>query len=420
MKIAILSDFHFGFGKDTPLENDSFENAEEAIEKAIESDLILIGGDIFDSPSPSTQTWAKAIKILSKPLLKPNPGIRLVECSKELKEISRRTLNHLPVVALHGNHERRTRGEFNPIQVLENAGFLIHLHTTTIVFEKNGRKVAIHGMSAVPERFAKNFLYDWNPKPIEGCINILFLHQNIDPYVFSPLEPPSLTTENLPKGFDIIINGHIHTYASEKIDETNLLIPGSLVITQFEKNEAEIDKGFLEINVEDEIKVNFITLKTSRKFFYEEVKLEEGKSIEEQIEKKIDEIVYTKNLQKPPLIRIKITGKEVGGLEQELRAIERKYEGKAVLKFVKELESPEVTRKIELLQNLREQKLSVEEIGLAILKKSLDELSFEHTFDYENIFKLLSEGEVDKTLNILLGEQKTLTQLLKKSIKNNK
>jgi DNA repair exonuclease SbcCD nuclease subunit len=417
MKIAVLSDFHFGFGKGTPLENDPFENAEEAMGKAIESDLILIGGDIFDSPSPSTEVWANAIKILSKPLLKLNPGIKLIECSKELKEISKRTLNHLPVVALHGNHERRAKGEFNPVQVLENAGFLIHLHAATIVFEKNGKRVAIHGMSAVPERFAKNFLYDWNPKPIEGCVNILFLHQNIYPYVFSPLEPPSLTIQNLPKGFDIIINGHVHVYNSEKIDDTFFLIPGSLVITQFERNEAEVDKGFLEIEIEDEIKVNFIPLKSSRKFFYEEVKLEEEKPIKEQVEKKIEEIIYSKSFKKPPLIRIRITGRETGGLEQELRAIERKYEGKAVLKFVKELESPEITRKIELLQNLKEQKLSVEEIGLAILKKNLEELKFENSFDYESIFKLLSEGEVDKALNILLGEQKTLLDILKKSVK---
>lgn len=418
MRISVLSDFHFGFGKGTPLENDPFENAEEAMEKAIESDLILIGGDIFDSPSPSTQTWANAIKVLSKPLLKPNPGIKLVECSKELKEISKRTLNHVPIIALHGNHERRAKGEFNPVQVLENAGLLIHLHMETIVFEKDGKRVAIHGMSAVPERFAKDFLYNWNPKPIEGCVNILFLHQNIYPYVFSPLEQPSLNVQNLPKGFDIIINGHVHTYNLEKIGNTLLLIPGSLTTTQYEKNEAGIEKGFFEIIIEDKIEINFIPLQNFRKFFYEEIKLEEGEPLSEQIERRIDEILSTRNFTKPPIIKIKIMGKEVGGLEQELRAIERKYEGKAVLKFVKELESPEVARKVELLQNLKEQRLSVEEIGLAILKKNLEEFGFENTFDYENLFKLLSDGEVNKALNILLGEQKVLTNILKVSVRN--
>src|SRR3990170_1659216 len=128
MKIAILSDFHFGHAYNSELENDSFDNAEEAMEKALDSDLILIAGDMFDSRLPKTSTWARAIKVLVKPLLKESKGVSLVSCTKELKEISQRTLRHIPVVAIHGTHERRGRGEINTIEALENAGILIHLH----------------------------------------------------------------------------------------------------------------------------------------------------------------------------------------------------------------------------------------------------------------------------------------------------
>lgn len=76
--------------------------------------------------------------------------------------------------------------------------------------------------------------------------------------------------------------------------------------------------------------------------------------------------------------------------------------------FVKELETPEMTKKIEFLRNLREEKLSVEEIGLQVLKKNLDELEFENIFDYEQAFSLLSEGDAEKFFNILIGEQKVL------------
>jgi hypothetical protein len=62
---------------------------------------------------------------------------------------------------------------------------------------------------------------------------------------------------------------------------------------------------------------------------------------------------------------------------------------------------------------LREQKLSTEEVGLSILKKNLDEFKLETTFDHEDFFKLLSEGEIDNAFNILIGEQKTLTQVLR-------
>ena len=417
MKISILSDFHFGFAYTSEMENDSFDNAEEAMEKALDSDLILIGGDIFDTRLPKTQTWANAIKVLAKPLLKENTGVKLVECTKQLKEISKKTLNHLPVIALHGNHERRAKGETNPVEVLENAGILIHLHSQTIVFEKNGVKVAIHGMSNVSERFAYDILTQWNPKPLPNCVNILLLHQSIDPYVYSPLEPPTLNLSNLPKGFDLIVNGHIHTQTQEKINGTNFILPGSLTITQFQKSEAEREKSFVKLDIDKEIKSEFIQLEKNRKFFYEEIKLEE-KSVRDQIEGKISDIVYTRNLAKPPIIRIKISGKETELLDQELRDIERKYSGKAILVFVKDLESPEMTEKIEFMKNLREQKLSTEEIGLNLLKKNLEELQFESTFDYEDMFRMLTESEVDSAFTILTGEQKTLTQILKDSLVN--
>ncbi len=415
MRIAILSDFHFGVSSRLELEEDSFEQAEEAMEKALDSDLILLIGDIFDSRFPKTSIWAKAIKILVKPLLKES-NVKFLESSKELRKISKRTLKHLPVIAIHGTHERRAKDEINVIQALENAGILIHLHCQTIVFEKDGKRVAIHGMSGVPERFAKDVLYSWNPKPMPNCFNILLLHQSIEPYVYSPLEPPTLNLSNLPKGFDLIVDGHIHGHSIEKIDDSILVIPGSTIVTQLEKNEAETEKGFVKVELNEKPKIDFIPLERNRKFFYEEIKLEKKLSLREQIEKKLKEIIYVKNLPKPPLIKLKIVGKETEVSDQELRYIERKYSGKALIGFVKELESPEITQKIEFLRNLREQKLSTEEIGLGLLKKNLEELKFNSIFDYDNTFKLLSDGEIEKVFNILLVEQSTLTQVLKKPL----
>jgi DNA repair exonuclease SbcCD nuclease subunit len=413
MKISILSDLHFGFAYNSELENDSFENADEAVQKASDADLILIAGDIFDSRLPRTGVWAKAIKILVKPLLKESSGIKLVQSSKELKEISKRTLRHLPVVALHGTHERRGKDEINAVGALDNAGLLIHLHCQTVVFEKDGIKVAVHGMSGVPERFAKDTLDQWNPKPVENCFNILMLHQSIDPFVYSPLEPPSLNLSNLPKGFDLIVDGHIHLSGQGKIDNTILLFPGSTIVTQLEQSEAGVEKGFYQIDLDKGIKVNFIPLMNNRKFFYREIRLGNG-SVREQIEEKINEILAEQHV-KTPLIKLRIFGKEVDVLEQELRDIERKYSGRATISFVKELETPEIARKIEFLRNLREQKLSVEEIGFQILKKNLDELRFDSVFDHEQAFDMLSENEVEKAFNILTGEQETLTKILEKN-----
>lgn len=409
MKISILSDLHFGYAYNSELENDCFDNAEEAIEKALDSDLIILAGDIFDIRAPKTQTWGKSLKILSKPLLKNNPNIKLVDTNKQLKDISQRTLAHIPVIAIHGNHERLVKGEVNTVEALENAGLVIHLHLNTIVFEKNGVKVAIHGMSSVPERYAKEVLDKWSPKPVEECVNILLMHQSIDPYIYSPLEPPSLSLSNLPKGFDIIINGHLHSHNMEKFDGTILIMPGSTVITQLAKNEAEVEKVIGQITIDGEVKTEFVPLETTRKFYYEELDVEQSTlTLREQVERRLTQILYSGNYTKKPLVRMKLKGRDVSILDQEIRNIENKFSDKTVLVLVKELESQELTEKRELLKNLREQKLSVEELGLNLLNKNLQEFGIEQEFDHDTLFHLLSEDQVESALNILLGEQTTL------------
>jgi DNA repair exonuclease SbcCD nuclease subunit len=409
MRISILSDFHFGYGWNTRLEEDSFQNAKEALSKCLDSDLILIAGDIFDSRNPRTETWADALKVLSKPLLSENKGIKLIDrINKKLPEISERTLSAIPVLTLHGTHERRTKDQINAIEALEQTGFLIHLHCNGLVFEKDGQKIAIQGMSGVPERYAKQIMDKWDPKPVEECYNILILHQSIEPYVYSPLEPPTLNLTNLPKGFDLIVDGHVHTKDLTKINNTQLLLPGSTIVTQLKKEESEVNKGFYQVETEEETKINFIPLENSRKFFYKELELKPDVTIRDQIEGILSETLK-EEFKKKPVVKVKIFGRETGIIEKELREIEKKFSDQAIIYFQKELESEEMSKKIELLRNLRERKLSIEETGLQILKKNLDELKFTSAFDYESLFRLLSDGETDKALDILTGEQKTLS-----------
>ncbi|MEM7821538.1 MAG: metallophosphoesterase [Candidatus Aenigmatarchaeota archaeon] len=408
MRIAVLSDLHLGFSHSPETEEDAFDNAEEAIEKAIDSDLILILGDIFDSKLPKTQVLGKAIKILVKPLQKESTGVRLLGSTKELKKILRRTLEHLPVIALHGTHERKEGGEMNIIEVLENAGLLIHLHCNSLVFEKNGIKVAIHGMSGVPERFAGDMIKKWNPTPIKDCFNLLLLHQNIEPYVYS-LEPPTISVSTLPSGFDMIIDGHVHERQLIDLGHTKLLFPGSTIVTQIKKEEMN-EKGFYMLEFGKEIKVKFIPLEKNRKIFYEEVFL--NGSVREEIEKTVEKILE-KEFDKKPLIKIKVFGKESNTIDKELRNLEKKYSERAILIFSKEVESPAITKKIELLRNIKEQKHSIEEIGLEIFKKNLEELNYSFFIDYEYLFEVLAEGDVDKIIKILTGEQKTLENFKK-------
>lgn len=403
MKISIMSDLHFGYAKTFEMEEDSFENAKEAIEKSLDCDIILIAGDIFDSRTPSIETWSKALEVLTSPLLTEDKEVKLVKVlNKNIKEISDKTLNRTPIIALHGTHERRGKDQINSIQALEQAGFLIHLHCNGIILEKDMNKVAIQGMSGVPERYAKDILEKWDPKPIEGCYNILMLHQSIEPYIYSPLDPPTLSLNNLPEGFDLIINGHIHNHQKTKIGKTEFIIPGSTIVTQLKEEDIKTPRVFYKLEI-PKSKITLTELENARKLFYIELPADCTKQrIEEEIEK-----VIKGNNKKKPLIKIKLTGKGKI-IDKELRNLEKKYRNECILKFQKKLESEEVEKKLEMLEKMREEKLSIEEMGLKLLKENLTRLNFSNEFDSESLFRILSAGEVETAFNILTKKQQTL------------
>jgi DNA repair exonuclease SbcCD nuclease subunit len=179
-------------------------------------------------------------------------------------------------------------------------------------------------------------------------------------------------------------------------------LPGSLIVTQMERSEANLRKGFLQIDVGGRAEVKFIPLKNVREFFYEDIELTPNETVRSQIEHKLNQILYSKNFSKPPLIKLRIKGQSTDLIEQELREIERRYKEKAIISFVKELESPEITEKIEFLRNLKEQKVSVAEIGSKVLREVLREQKFRINVDIEQLLSLLSEGEVDKAFNLLV------------------
>ena len=239
MKIAVISDSHLGFGYGSEKENDSFRQFDEALSKAIQEkvDLILLPGDIFDSRVPRQEVWAKALTIFQKPLLAQKSGAALVQkIGKD--SISPMAFSGIPVIAIHGTHERRGAHSVNPVEMLEKAGFVIHLSHGGVAFEKNGEKVCVQGMSGVPENSAKEELAKAKACPIAGCKNIFMFHQSIAGETYEGDEGTALTIDSLPSGFDLYIDGHIH--AKKLISgPKKVLLPGSTVITQQKKNEAE-------------------------------------------------------------------------------------------------------------------------------------------------------------------------------------
>lgn len=379
MKIAIISDTHFGYAWGTERQEDSFLNAKEAFEKALDSDLILLAGDIFDRKTPSQEVWKEALKILSIPLIEGKSEVKLVDTNIK-RELSPLIFSGIPVIAIHGTHERRARGFVNPVELLEKMGYLIHLHGEYVVFEKNGERVAIHGMSGVPEKFASDVLKRMNFRPLENCYNILLIHQSIEGFVYAE-EGEALKLEDLPDNFDLIVDGHIHWH--KKAEDKNLIFTGSTISTQLRKIEAEIPKGFLKIDTIKN-KVEFVELKSARRLIYIEREIKDKNDLgflREEIMSKIE------SCDKKPILRL-ILKVHNGISRSEIERILPENVIKSLkLDFVSE-------RREEIIRKFLDKRKSSYDVGMEILEKEFGN-------KIVDLFHLLLEERFDESLSIL-------------------
>ncbi len=123
LKLAVLSDFHLGFGQGTERYEDSFKNASLALELAAKSgpNLILLVGDIFHEKIPKPEVLAKAIEMFTKVgrLLKSNPLLVKRIKNNKIEEV-KKVIS--PMICIWGTHERRHAQSVNPVQLLEKTG----------------------------------------------------------------------------------------------------------------------------------------------------------------------------------------------------------------------------------------------------------------------------------------------------------
>lgn len=378
MKIAVISDTHLGFDYLGERSDDSFKAAEEAIEKAIKEnvDLILLPGDIYDSRVPKPDIFVRGMKIFSKPLFAGKRNFTGIYSERKPTKLS---LSGIPIVAIHGTHERRSKEFMNPVKALEHAGILIHLHLDKIGFEKDGQKIFIHGLSGVPERYAGDILEKWSPEPVEDAKNIFVFHQNIEPYIYSPQEPPTIKLETLPKGFDLYIDGHLHERKYQEFqlgdEKARILLAGSTIQTQL-KNESK--KGFHILHIDDKINIEFVELKNQRdiKIFHAKNQ-EDLKEVLEQIE------ITDQDKEMKPIFKIKINSDIDDSVLQSLKTDCIVSISKNNVDTEKEIETIDYDN------------IPVEELGMKILTDNFGNMA-------EPLFDLLIEDDLDQAYNMLM------------------
>lgn len=365
MRIGIISDVHMGHGEGERY-NDPFDAFEEALDICQDCDVILLPGDIFDSRTPTTETITRAAELLAK-TIKRDSKVKIIENDKKIV-----TGMGTPVVAIHGTHERRSKGLVNPIEALDRMGFLIHLHCNSVILEKDNQNVCIHGMSGVPEQFSERVLNEWGPKPLPGCKNILVLHQSIAPFLYAE---HLLPLEKLPEGFDLYVNGHIHEPKEAEYSGAPFIIPGSLIVTH--ATSGTKPPRVYKINTEN-MKIEWEELKNQRKFYYKEF----GEDVQE-IENYIRSILAEKH-DKKPIIKIKCKNIPT----EELMI---KFGEKAFLYF--RFQKKEIQTK-----TLEEHVISVKDMGKKLLYENLKKEGLE---EWDHLFELLLNKKTDKVIEFL-------------------
>jgi len=382
MKLSIISDMHLGYASGTEREEDSFEAAKEAIEMSADCDAILVAGDIFDSRTPTTDTLIRAMQLFMKTNFWEG-GARISEgIGKDLSEFSPLNTSGVPIIAIHGTHERRAKGLMNPVEGLEKAGFVAYLHGNGIILQKGKERVAVQGFSGVPDQYAEAALQSWDPKPVQKAFNIFMLHQSVSPFMYADR---TIELEALPKGFDLYVAGHMHEPQTSSHSDAPLLIPGSTIQTQLNKDSTRT-RGFWTLDTQTK-ELEFRPLGGQRKVYYRAFENPTQREIESEVEKILEE-----SHEKKPIIRIHLSGKEL-----PLSDLQERFQGHAILSFKKDFEDSEIQAQP---QTLEEHRLSVQELGRKLLRENLQSAGLDPE-RFESIFELLLERKNEQAQEML-------------------
>ncbi len=384
MRVCVFSDVHLGYGRGSERYEDGFIALGEVIRKGLGCDLILVAGDLFDSRNPDAEVLTRAMEGFIPTLTRDN-GSRIVGVVDRKAE-GLNPMHHqgIPVVMIHGTHERRVKGLLNPVQALEKAGFAIHLHCNGIIIGKDGEKICIQGMSGVPDQFSESVLSSWKPEPVKGCYNVFMIHQSLSPFMYSPHAMP---VEKLPRGFDLYISGHVHESQEAEYSGKPFLIPGSMTRTQMNRD-SEKPLGFFIIDTNGGIE--FHELEDQRMAYFIEMK--EERAVE--IEKRLEEIAGREHGLRP-LVRVRVKGEK---REIPTRELEERFSGKMILSFRTSFEEREIKG-----VGIEEHRLSVNELGRRILGENLKRGGLDSGL-FERIFELLLHRKPEAALDVLRKE----------------
>ncbi len=412
MRLAIVSDTHLGFARGGPREGDAFEAMKQAFDGIAKQnvDAIIHPGDLFDHKIPTQEVWNECFELFGLLKHASHPNVKITSHPRNANPFEF-TYRGIPVIAIAGTHEYRSKDLKNALQVLETGHFLVHLHASHALLEKkseNGEieKVAIHGMSGIPEKRALEALKMYNPLPIPNVHNLLVFHQSIKEFL--PSKDDMVATiglENLPAGFDLLVNGHLHWTSLTEWEGKRLIIPGSTVFTQMKRLEGEKRKGWYVYDTQTkQLEMHF--LPRQRKLFYHKLRFKDATPQKVlSVCKEVIQKDLTHAHELLPLYRLKIVGTLAKGFSQadvDLFQVTKEFESKALFSCMKKFSTGEFSFRLDELRALHKQNVSLSQMGIDLLEKNLQQTLMNKRIDVKRLFELLEDKEnVEKVVLLL-------------------
>jgi DNA repair protein SbcD/Mre11 len=212
----------------------------------LEVDFLIIAGDLFDNPRPSSATLTDVIT-----------------------ELNRLKKHKIPVLAVNGSHDTAQSAETSILTPLDKAELLrfLPLHGSK---GWSNQECYVYGLFNYSSRLRllqelPNFLLENPPNP-EKPFNICVLHQGMEwPGIAVPY-PLEILPKELPPGFQYYASGHLHRHAILRLEDHKafFVYPGATETKDL--REAEEKKGFCYVQVKskDDVEIEHREIPTRR------------------------------------------------------------------------------------------------------------------------------------------------------------
>jgi len=394
MKIAITGDFHLGFNQDALVQ------AKNALDACKDADAIIIAGDVFDSRIPRQETLNEALQLFSqaKDLCKSDATVYELDADGVITGLP----NYPPIFAIAGTHERRSKGLANPIHLLDSALCAVNVHARRVCVQKKDEQVCFQAMAGVPEEFSRQVLKKMEFKPVKGAFNVFVFHQSLaEAMPFGD----ALCAQDLPDGFDLYVDGHIHWMTEIVEAKKRIFIPGSTVVTQMRKNEMRKKQVIIFDTQTGTYESRPFAV---RPFLYRDIAFENPATSAEvvaQVDAALTEMLLP-SFSQAPVVKLKLSGKLANGLESkdlDLTPIAKRYAEKAALHIDRDFERKDsVQADAEELQKARSDPRGVREISVSLFVDALKKRDIEIApAQAEELLDALCEEDAQKAAQLI-------------------